>query len=458
MRSARVAPAPAVAVFSLALALRLLVFAYVAHDPEKFYAADSRGYEIRARGLLEHGVFTAREEPPFTPDLIRTPVYPAFMAGVFALTGHAPAAVILLQILLGGLTALLTFRLAAWLGLSLRAATGAALIVALDPVAIMTANLLLSETLFTLLLVLGLGLLARHWQTAQARWLLGSALVLALATLTRPISQFLPPALLPLFGVAEKRTPLGAVARVGIPFVLLTTLLTAPWAYRNYREAGVVTLSSAGSGVLFSYWAPTVLAQAEGIGVDAARHRLRTEFRRQADQLHLTGSERGALARRQAVAVLTRYPGFTLAMLAKGLGRLLFDPGYTVACTLLDPQSHATECFPGRATMSEPGLLEKALGRFVTMNPVQQLTLVWSTLLLGLIYTGAAAGVAAFARDRRWLTLAFLAIVVGYLVAVSTGAQAESRFRIPILPFLAICSGAGLERLAGRRQRSGTPA
>jgi len=100
--------------------------------------------------------------------------------------------------------------------------------------------------------------------------------------------------------------------------------------------------------------------------------------------------------------------------------------------------------------MNEPGLLDRALGRLLTMSRVQQLTLVGSGLLLGAVYLGAAVGGLAFARERRWLALALLAVVVAYLTLFSLGAQADSRFRIPMLPFLAVLAGAGLERLARR--------
>ena len=86
-----------------------LVFGFIAHDPRKFYTYDSQGYELRALNLLRHGVFSSDERAPFAPDLRRTPIYPAFVAAVYAVVGQRPDAVALLQIVLGSLAALLAF-------------------------------------------------------------------------------------------------------------------------------------------------------------------------------------------------------------------------------------------------------------------------------------------------------------------------------------------------------------
>jgi 4-amino-4-deoxy-L-arabinose transferase-like glycosyltransferase len=442
-----------VAVVALAVGLRLLVFAAGAHDPRKLHAPDSYGYEQLALNLLRHGVFSSQPAPPYTPDLLRTPVYPAVIAAVFGVVGPRPGAVAGLQILLGGATALATFWLGRRLGLSDRAATVAALVVAVDPVSVMTASLLLTETLFTALLVLGIGLLVRHWQTGRARPLAGAALAIGLAALTRPVLQLLPVFLLPLFALAGRGAPLRATVRAGILFVLLALALPGAWTYRNHREAGLAALTSAGEGVLYWYWARAVLAEAEGISQETALERLRGDARGATGDAVDAPAERVTLRRRQALAILARHPGLTLAMLARSAGRLFGDPGYTLTCTLLDPSSREVECFPGRATMNEPGLFDRALGRLLTMSRVQQLTLVGSGLLLGAVYLGAAFGGLAFAGERRWLALALLVVIVAYLTLFSLGAQADSRFRIPLLPFLAVLAGTGLERLARRLTR-----
>jgi 4-amino-4-deoxy-L-arabinose transferase-like glycosyltransferase len=446
------------AIFALAVVLRLLVFAYIAHEPRKFYTYDSDGYDRRAMNLLRYGVFASEKTPPLTPDLDRTPVYPVVLAGVFAVAGHNPGAAILLHILIGSFTALVTYALARELRLSARVGLLAALIVAVDPLSIMTTNYLLTETLFTLLLVGTIWALARFWNTGAGRWLALATVLVALTSLTRPISQFLPLALLPLFALAARAGRRRAFLAAGAIFAVASLALTYTWAYRNYRQTGLFTLSTISDTNLVYYRARAVLADAEGTGQDEAWNKLQQRIEQTAAEQKLSPAETIDLQRQEALAIFRRYPGLTIKMLAKGVGRLLFDPGYTITCTQLDQQSTAFDCFPGRSSMNEPGLVDKALGKFGQMTAVQQFVLLSSTLLLAILYGSAALGVARLFRKRRWLVLALLFLVVAYFVGLSAGGEANSRFRIPVVPFLAMLSGIGLTVLHAWYSRIGSRA
>lgn len=427
-----------------AIVLRLLVFAYIAHEPRKFYTYDSDGYDRRAMNLLRYGVFASEKAPPLKPDLDRTPVYPVMLAGVFAVTGHSPAAAILLHILLAAVTAVLTYMLARELGLPSPVGILAALIFAVDPLSIMTTNYLLTETLFTTLLVGSVWAVVRFWNSGLWRWLVLSAVLVALTSLTRPISQFLPIALLPLFVLAARKGQRRSWLAAGAVFAVVSLALTYTWAVRNYRETGVFTLSTISDTNLIYYRARAVLAEAEGTTQDQAWDKLEARIEQAAAERGLSTAETIDLQREEALAIFTRYPGLTVKMLAKGVGRLLFDPGYTITCTQLDRQSTAFDCFPGRSSMNEPGLVDKALGKFGQMSPVQQFTLLFSTLLLGLVYLSAALGTLRLFRERRWLILGLLFLLIAYFVGLSAGGEANSRFRIPVVPFLAILAGTGL--------------
>ena len=98
--------------------------------------------------------------------------------------------------------------------------------------------------------------------------------------------------------------------------------------------------------------------------------------------------------------------------------------------------------------MNEPGLAGKALDRFGQMTPVQQFTLIFSALLLAVVYASATIGTAQLVRERRWLILALLFLLITYFVGLSAGGEANSRFRIPVVPFLAILAGTGLTSIS----------
>jgi 4-amino-4-deoxy-L-arabinose transferase-like glycosyltransferase len=328
----------------------------------------------------------------------------------------------------------------------------AAGLVALEPVSVLLCNQLLTETLFTLELVTGLWLLTRYWRAEKVRYLIASAVVLAATALTRPIAQFLPLALLPLFAITAKQKRLRAVLTTGLLFVLVSGMLISAWAYRNHRTSGVFTLSTIADTNLLYYRARAVLAEAENTSTRAAMLKLRAEMDAATAQHNLTPAEKIAHQRRLALKVFRQYPVLTGTMLAKGAARLLLDPGYSIVCTLLDLESTDFECIPGGETMLASNSLEKAVDRFGAMTIVQQLVLLWSLFLLGLIYLGTAVGVSRLVHKRNWTTLAILATVILYFVILSVGGETTYRFRAPIVPFIAVLASAGYAMLITRHR------
>lgn len=90
--------------------------------------------------------------------------------------------------------------------------------------------------------------------------------------------------------------------------------------------------------------------------------------------------------------------------------------------------------------------------------------LVWSVVLLAAAYLGAAVGGIGLLRERRWLALAVLLLLLGYFVGLAAGAESNSRFRVPAMPFIALFAGFGgqmiLQWLRARRiaqTKSGQP-
>lgn len=432
--------------FLAALALRLLVFGYIAHEPRKFYTYDSDGYDRRAMNLLRYGEFASEETSPRTPDLDRTPIYPLYLGTVFGLVGHQPWAAVLLQLVLGSLTPAFIYLLARELLLPHRAGFVAGLLVALDPVSAMGANRILTETLFTLLLVAGVWLVARHWRTLGPRWGVAAAVVLALAALTRPISQFLPIALLPLYAFAARRAGWRAVLGAAALFLAISLPLTYSWAVRNYAATGLFTLSTISDTNLIYYRARAVYAEVHRTSQDEAWARLEAQVNALAGPTP-TPAELVAAQRAVAVELLAGHPAETIEMLLKGVARIVADPGYTITCTLLDRRSTSFECFPGTSSMNEPGMVGAALGRVTQMTPVQLGALAWSAVLLAVAYSGALVGAVALVRERRWLALALLLLLIGYFVGLAAGAEANSRFRVPALPFVALFAGHGVHTL-----------
>ena len=130
-------------------------------------------------------------------EVLRTPGYPLLVAlGVLA--GQPIGLTILLQVVLGGMAAVLVYalaqRLAARLGCrnSRRVALFAGLLYALDPLSVVHSSFLLSETLFTTLLIAHLFVLSRYFDTGLMRHVAMSGILAAACAFVRPSAQYWP--------------------------------------------------------------------------------------------------------------------------------------------------------------------------------------------------------------------------------------------------------------------------
>ena len=199
---------------------------------------DEPGYEGLAYWLLKGHFF---EWPG------RTPVYPFFVAGYYAIFGRSPASVVYVQAFLGATVIPLTFILA-------RRFTGpqsslvAAGLIALHPSLILHVRLVQTEVLYTpLILLTVLGLL---WALERPRWQnfgLAGAL-LAITNLCRPTAMLLPvivPLLMPREWLLKRKIAL-FVAYLGAIIVI-----TAPWTYHNYRTHKTFLIYSVSTALLW---------------------------------------------------------------------------------------------------------------------------------------------------------------------------------------------------------------
>jgi tetratricopeptide (TPR) repeat protein len=178
------------------------------------------------------------------------PLYPASLSLLYRLVGDSARAAVFVQALLGTLVVALVYGVARRAA-GVRTARVAAALVALDPTYIFLTNILASENLYVLWLVLGLWWSGRAWTSAGRRPAVLAGLALGLGALTRAIGLAVP-VVLALFArphVASRRAWLVTSA-----WLLGTTALTiAPWTVRNALVAGSPALVCFGGGLNFYY-------------------------------------------------------------------------------------------------------------------------------------------------------------------------------------------------------------
>jgi 4-amino-4-deoxy-L-arabinose transferase-like glycosyltransferase len=230
-------------VFLLALVLRLAWCTLATVTP----ISDCAGYHklactLLATGQLHHSLGEAW----------RTPAYPGFLAGVYALFGENVRAAALVQSLLGALSAAAVVWLASLVA-SPRTSLLAGVLQAVWPTAVVYTPVLVSENLASPLLLLALVCIAwggRGNQTRAAALLACAGVLFGLLLLVRPANSFFAPAilLLLLYDFARRRWRL----ILPLVFVVCALLTVAPWLIRNDRLGlGPFTLSTQGGLALW---------------------------------------------------------------------------------------------------------------------------------------------------------------------------------------------------------------
>lgn len=250
--------------FALALVVRLVVLGIHLQLPHpSFVEPDSPDY-VREASDLAHGRGLLTEEG--SPSMLRPPGYSAWLAALFALNLASPSSpwgAVLLQILLSAGIVAMACALA-WRIAGAKAALLCGLLIAFEPASVSFPIVLLSETLYTFLLML-LPLVWMKWQADPKLWkLLLMAGLTGILSLVRPVGLYLP-FLLTLFVAAAM--PASKRLRTALLFLALSLVPSSAWRVRNEMLLGTPEFSSIGpwNKALFACSVAEASGQEEGI-------------------------------------------------------------------------------------------------------------------------------------------------------------------------------------------------
>lgn len=443
---------PILVLLIIALAIRLVdYFVMLGQQPDIFSVRDADGYVTIARNLVESGAYSRGVYPELAPDLTRPPLYPLFLAALMQVFGENGNLIVLSHIVSGTVLVVLTYALARELNISPWFSLLGSILIALDPLFILTGHYYLSENMFLPLWIAGLWLFFRYWNFRRLRHLLLSALLFSLAALTRPVLQFFPVLIIIFAGYISHPQVMAVFWRNFILFAFVFVVLLLPWCLRNQTTGGVFTLSTISDINLYYYRAKAVLADAEQISQEEALQRLEGGIDSLTANQSVTPDRVYAYMRSRSLEILTYHPLQTLKMTALGAARLLLDPGFSLVCTGLDPNNLTMECFPGEGTMLSGNLFQLMAARFRLMSFIQKIALIWSTVLMAGLYIGYLTGLAFAYREKQWLILGSALLCVLYFVVLSSGAESLYRLRMPFVPLLAVMSALALDKLNRNR-------
>jgi 4-amino-4-deoxy-L-arabinose transferase-like glycosyltransferase len=216
---------------------------------------DQDGYRRLGQVLATTGKFTRFPDAPvFVPEVLRTPLYPMFVAPLYRVFGVHQLSVALAQTLLFALICLVVYAMARCV-VSERIALAAATATALFPPIPYFGALVMTEVWTTMLFSVAMWLAVAALGDRGVRRFAWLGVMLALAALSRPVFALFPFALtavgLVLFPLMRvRRRP--RLAQWSVMLVAFAVTM-APWFAYNYVTLGRFTLSPAG-GVGRGLW------------------------------------------------------------------------------------------------------------------------------------------------------------------------------------------------------------
>lgn len=420
-------------------------------DPHTALLPDSASYLNTACAVLRHRRFSVSAEQLDVPQIERTPGYPLFLAAIFGICGERYVFVILIQILLHLGIILITYRLAhalwdaptAWL---------AALLLACDLASLISAQQILTDTLFTFVLLLAIAAGVRAWRSPRHSgcWLATHSALLALATLIRPIAYYLiaPELVVVLFlwnkGRRWRWQPL-LVA--GLLLTLPWLALIGVWHARNYTAAGMMQFSCSQAVNLLFYRGAFVVAQRDGISFAAAQQRLGygDYAAVHPETADWSQAQRCRHWQREGARLIRQHPRLFLRSQLWGLTKLLGDPGDHLLWQQISRHQEPTG--PGGDLLRLSP--REYVSKWVFEKPGRLLLFGLTEAYLLLVYVGVAIALWQIVTARNqpsarlhvWLWTLLL-----YFLLVSAGPEAYARFRAPIMPLLGVYAASGLWR------------
>jgi len=420
------------------LILKLCLVVITVQFPWGAVTSDSVEYLALARSLRETGQYQSVESGNI--DLVRPPGYPAFLAILLPddITSSY-ARVTIVQLALSGITTLLIYSIAYKLG-NPKAGLCAAWIHALSPNVVLWSLTIMSETLFSLLLVIAL-LLTLNFIKERSLWLLCcSGVVLGLAALTRPIGLLIILIWAAVLVVCMRRFESRRRWHSIIPLLVIGCgLVVIPWMVRNVIAHDHFTISTVGEKTLRGFNFAVVLAESEGISRNQAVARMAeiggvwTQFK------WIMSHHPIGFLRAQVNGIIRTAIGFEAGMWQGIVGMGIWE-SYGVFENL----------FKG----SISNIISSVRGQFSSFSK----TAIFLLFLFGMvqsffIWLFALRGAVAGSKENDVvLTIIMLSLLTSAYLVLSGGAAGQARFRVPAEPFLSLLAGFGyVMHLHGRK-------
>jgi len=420
------------AVVGLSLLFRGVLLVCIGNSPTYAFVPDSVSYVEPAQALSHHLGFSTLKDGRRVPELYRTPGYPLYLT--LFLTGQDAVhhkAIQWSQAVLNAFSSGLVYLAALAFWKNRNAALAAGIGFGLDFVNAMHCAFILTDILFVFWVALTLLLIIRHRFMA-------AGLAAAAAALVRPIGVYYPIflALAWVLSYVDKKRGV-TLKQVGIFFLAAMIPLTA-WVVRNGRETHHWTFSTLQDANMYLVRTALVEMEREHISYENALVNIQ-KSRQTAPQAVPDG--------RWATSFLVAHWQDYARVMINDLIKLLAGNSMKVAAwALLQDDHYNPFTIPTHAEQS-PLAQERELAH---RHPGLEVFLVLYLLFLAATYGLALVGFWVAGHRYGWNETLMVSSSILYYAAITLGADAQARYRLPMMPALFVLAAGGWERFFRR--------
>ncbi len=425
-------------IFLIAVSLRVMLFIAVGswQDEvlkERIVVGDASGYDKIAVNLLENNGFSTSESFPYAPDIFRTPMYPFFLAAFYTIFGYKPYMAILFQLIIGSMTCILTYKIAG-IFFNEKIAFLAGLLTAFEYSSILYSNKLLTDTLFTFLLIVHIYFLVKFLTTNKNKWLVYSGVFLGVSTLCRLVSVYFFIFLIAIFFLHFRKSLRKGIIKYSI-LTLVFLLTITPWMVRNYTVSGKFLVSSVQERVW--YWHLPRLIKSLSIEGSSSQQIERVP-NPNGDPSETRNENMGMSTERNIIDAglpdAKRY--------IAGMVRF-----FTILGSSQYPQMLG---LPYYRIKPNAAVLEGAKIAIQKKNILEWFFICFSLSFLIFLYSTMCFGIYAAIREKNFLKIALFISIIAYFVIATGPVSFTERYRLPIMPYIILLSGYGINQLRRR--------
>jgi 4-amino-4-deoxy-L-arabinose transferase-like glycosyltransferase len=414
-------------IFVLAFIIRLTVFIFLINtDIDSFTrSGDSNNYINAAINLINNQIFCDVSTQTLYSGIFRTPGYPLFLIPIYYITDYSNIAVILIQTFLSAITCGIVFIIAIKY-FSKFSAYIATLFIVFDIASINVSNIIITETFFTFLLTVFIFLFLKFLEENNYKLIILIGLLSGFIALVKPIFLYSFIIMFIVFLLYFKNR-LKLFLKYFLLYFISFSLLIVPWLVRN-KHIGYSGFSAVQEFNIYNFKSGWIEERLKGNKdmefIDYSKRKSIIQEAIEDRGLENTAINRVKLYKEFGYKTIIKNPVWLLK----------YQLRYTLQIFKLSGFEKSLNEFP--VEINTPWGIKLS-------NIYKKIYEIFLYILYALVLTGLF-------RKKSWKTFKgqiFVVAILFYFIAISGEYGGGSRFRVPMLPLMAIIAAGGLDAI-----------